>query len=250
MQTPGNKWMIALEVAGDAVANLPAGTQIALVIFDEKIVESLDFGSGRRTLAQRIIALASRKKAVPSKSRRTAIWDSLLKALPVFSARQPGDVVYLISDGGENVSKTRPRQIEDAFLREGTRLFAFLLVDRSPRGSQLPDEEEQGLSILKELTEVTGGNYVILPGIRPLAHPNFDLSEEGRRKLALSAQVLYAEMKEFSRIDVVLPERVDKTRDWSLQLNRSSHKKFRLLYPHKLTPCSPPQAAAPSPALL
>jgi hypothetical protein len=232
-----DKWMIVREVAGDAVLHLPTDIQIALELFDEKIVETLDFGSGRQAVARRIVALAGGTKAVQSqsKSRTTALWDSLLNAVSIFGSPQPGDAVYLITDGGDNMSKIRPGQIEDSFLGKGIRLFAFLVV------SGLMPDEEQGLDVVKRLTKSTGGNYMVLFGVRPLVgQPNFRMSEEQKAGLAYSAQVLYAQMKEFSWLGVSLPSPVDKTRDWNLDLNRASnksHKDLRLFYPHKLIPC-------------
>ena len=240
------KWRIALEVVGDAVAHLPADTRIALVIFDEKIVETLDFGSGRRALAQRIIDLAPGTKAIQSKSRRTALWDSLLRALPVFNAHQPSDVVYLITDGGDNVSERRPHHVELAFLGAGVRLFAFLLIGRDALGYPM---EEAGVSTLEGLTETTGGTYTLFSGA---GVTGFHLSEEQRKAIAYNVQALYAQMKEFSWLDLGLPQGIDKTREWSLKFNRPSSMPFkdlRLFYPHKLIPCSqaPPNATAPSP---
>jgi len=60
-----------------------------------------------------------------------------VKSGDAFGSPQPGDVVYLISDAGDNASKTRPRQV-DTSLREGIRLFAYLLT-RSASGFQLPE---------------------------------------------------------------------------------------------------------------
>jgi hypothetical protein len=171
----------------------------------------------------------------------------------VFGSPQPGDAVYLITDGGDNMSKIRPGQIEDSFLGKGVRLFAFLIVSGLNFG--LMPDEEQGLDVVKRLTESTGGNYMVLFGVRPLVgQPNFRMSEEQKLRFAYSAQVLYAQMKEFSWLGVSLPSRVDKTRDWNLELNRASnktHKDLRLRYPHKLIPCDevPSQPIVPSPSL-
>lgn len=184
MHMQGDKWMMAREVAGDAVAHMPVDTQVALEIFDEKVVEALDFGSGRAALSQKIIDLAPGAKAIPSKSRRTALWDSLSKTVLLFGSSQPGDVVYLISDGGDNVSKTGPRQVENAFLREGIRLFVFLLVSRSTLGYLMPDEE-QGLRDLKRLAEATGGNLVGLSRGGPLARLDFNFKQRRKKGLRI-----------------------------------------------------------------
>lgn len=237
-----DKWMVVGEVAGDAVIHLSTDIQIALELFDEKIIEVLDFGAGRQAVARRIVTLASGTKAVTSKSRHTALWDSLLNSVSIFGSPQPGDAVYLITDGGDNMSKVRPRQIEDSFLEKGIRLFAFLIVSGATLGpgARMPDEE-QGLEVVKRLTESTGGNYMLLFGARPLVgQPNFRMSEQQKAEFAYSAQALYAQMKEFSWLQVSLASPVDKTRDWNLELNRAgskSHTGLRLFYPHKLIAC-------------
>src|SRR5262249_44718599 len=123
-----DKWTVVREVTGDAVLHLTTDTQIAMELFDEKIIEVLDFTAGRQAVARRIVTLASGIEAVPSKSRHTALWDSLLKSLSIFGSPQPGDAVYVITDGGDNESKVRPKQVENAFLEKGVRLFAFLIV--------------------------------------------------------------------------------------------------------------------------
>lgn len=233
-----DKWMVVREAAGDAVLHLTTDTQIALELFDEKIIEVLDFGAGRQAVASKIVTLASGAKAVPSKSRRTALWDSLLNSISIFGSPRPGDAVYLITDGGDNMSKVRPRQIENSFLEKGIRLFAFLIVSGalSP-GVLMPDETD----VVKRLTESTGGNYMALIGVRPRAgQPNFRMSEQQKVELAYGAQALYAQMKEFSWLQVSLRSPVDKTRDWNLELSHArdkSHKDLRLFYPHKLIAC-------------
>ena len=240
LTTERHKWQMTLEVVGDAVAHLPAETRVALSIFDERIRESLGFSAGRKAVAERVIALKAGASALPSKTRRTALWDSLLKAVSLFGQPRPGDAVYLISDGGDNLSKTSPRQVEEAFLEAHARLFTFLLISRSQLGYLMPGEQE-GLNALKEISESTGGDHIVLAVGGKTERFVFQLGKDVRAAVVRAAQDIYAQMKDMSWLEISLPVSVDRPREWSLQLNRRQNKGFQhfeLRYPHKLLPCS------------
>jgi hypothetical protein len=240
LTTQDDKWQTTLDVAGDAVLHLPADTQVALNVFDEKIAESLDFSAGRKAVAEKIIALKAGPKVIQSKSRRTALWDSLLKSLSLFGQQGPGDAVYLISDGGDNLSKTSPHQVEDAFLKGGVRLFTFLLITRSYLG-YLDLDEKEGLNALKDLGVLTGGDHVVLAIGGKTGRSVFQLGKEERAMVVRATQDIYAQIHELAWLEISLPFSVDKPREWTLQLNPSQNKTFKdfeLRYPHKLMPCS------------
>lgn len=242
LETENKKWMMALQVAGDAAAFLPPDSEVALGTFAEKIEETVDFAQGRKAVAERIFALKPGIKAVHSKLRATALWDSLLEAQDRLGRSQPGDVIYLISDGGDNKSKKKPHEVESAYLRAGLRLFAFLLVSRSAGGQMMPDEAD-GVSILQEFTMATGGNVVFLPTGGDSRLRNFSLDENDRAALAYVLRGVYMQMKEFYWLEMALPQQVDKPRDWRLKLARlpdTTRKDLQLLYPPKLFPCSQP----------
>src|SRR3989442_665859 len=186
LATDRDKWLSALEVAGDAVVHLPVETQVGLTVFDERILESVDFSAGRKAIAAKIIALKAGSKAVPSKTRRTALWDSLLKVLSLLGQLGPGGAVYLISDGGDNLSKASPRQVEDAFLQAGARLFTFLLITQSQLGYLLTDEQE-GLNALKDISESTGGDHIVLAVGGKTGRSVFHLGKEERAALGRAA---------------------------------------------------------------
>jgi len=239
LQTEKDQWMLALQVAGDAVANLPPEIHLAFVTFDEKIVDTIDFTKGRGAIANRIVALTKGAKAIPSKSRRTALLDSLRRVLSVVGPLHPGDVVYLITDGGDNLSRTSATEVETAFLTSQVRLFVFLLMEQSALGYPVSRGRETPLSF-RELVESTGGGLVSVSAGGEIGRRSFHLSEDEKAGVAVTLRHLYDVMKQFSWLEIGLPEAVNKPREWNLTLQHSSdatRKELRLLYPRKLLPC-------------
>lgn len=237
LQTELDQWTLALQVVGDAAANLPPEIHLAFVTFDEKIVDTIDFRKGRGAIANRIIALTKGAKAIPSRSRRTALFDSLRRVLSLVGPLHPGDVVYLITDGGDNLSRTSATEVETVFLTSQVRLFAFLLMERSALG--YPFSRNAPLSF-REFVESTGGGLVSVSAGGEIGRRSFHLSEGEKAGVAVTLRRLYDEMKEFSWLEIGLPEAVNKPREWNLRLQHSSdatRKELRLLYPRKLLPC-------------
>lgn len=242
LETENRKWTLALQVAGDAAAFLPPDSEVALDTFAEKIEETVDFAKGRNAVAEKIIALKAGIKTAHSNLRTTGLWDSLLGALDRFGRSQPGDVVYLISDGADNTSKTKPQAVEAAYVRGGVRLFSFILITESTLGLTNPDEVG-GASTLQEITRSTGGNIIFLPSGGKLMLRNFSLDDKSKAALAYVLGGIYRQMKEFYWLEITLPQQVDKPRDWMLKLANlpdTKRKDLQLRYPPKLFPCSQP----------
>ncbi len=245
LESENRKWTLALQVAGDAAAFLPQDSEVALDTFAEKIEETVEFAQGRKAVAEKIIALKPGIKPLHSKLRTTALWDSLLEALDRFGRSQPGDVVYLISDGGDNTSKTKPQAVEAAYVRTGVRLFSFVLISESTLGQTRPDEMG-GASTLQEFTRFTGGNIIFLPAGGTLRLRNFSLGKKDKAALAYVLGGLYMQIKEFYWLEMTLPQQVDKPRDWMLKvanLPDSRRKDLQLRYPPKLFPCLQPASS-------
>jgi len=242
LETENKKWMFALQIAGDAAAFLPPDTEVALDSFAERIDETVDFAQGRNAVAEKIIAWKPGIKSGHSTRRTTALWDSLLETLDRFGRSQPGDVVYLISDGGDNSSKTNPQAVESAYVRAGVRLFCFVLIAESTLGLTMPDEMG-GATTLQDFTKLTGGNLVFLPAGGRLVQRDFSLGEKNKAALAYLLRGMYMQMREFYWLEMTLPQPVDKPRDLVLKLANlpdTSRKDLQLRYPPKLFPCSQP----------
>src|SRR5207302_11329952 len=83
----------------------------------------------------------------------TALYDTILEALKSLEPTQPGDAIYVITDGGENASAEKLTQLEDSLESSGVRLFAFLLG-----GPWLTSPGQWSVTDLYALVRESGGS--------------------------------------------------------------------------------------------
>lgn len=169
---------------------------------------------------------------------RTSLFDAIGKAAAMLSPPQPGDAIYLISDGGNNSSRIGANEIEAKLISAGVRLFAFFVVDADPR-LQFGDYDESMRTV--EIVRRTGGMAFVLrsPTWKPKA--DYNLSEEGRKNIREIANSLFQQMEKFYKLEIELPEVVNKPRTWKLELIPNSNlqvKGLSLHAPMKLVPCT------------
>lgn len=143
-----NKWKLAHDAALEFVSSAPAQAQVSFIAFADKVTQRFEASAGR---APMVAWLKSEQVTTGQATKgRTALYDAIAEALKSFGTAQAGDAIYLISDGGDTVSKERSSQLEHMLEHSEIRLFAFLLNDSAPydRG----DSRE-----ISELTRRSGG---------------------------------------------------------------------------------------------
>lgn len=237
------KWELAWQVARDIILRTPPKNSVALVTFADEVDRQVNFADNPNpALLEELAALKAGRKAFPKGRRRTALYDAILAALAMLQPPQAGDVVYVITDGWDNASRARIKQIEGALLSSGVRLFTSLLINSRVLLAGWPEPLENFV----ELVKTTGGNRldVFSTPIGPVS--TFDLAEKERAVLQLNLEQLYREMTEYYRLEVEPQRRVDKPRKWKLELAEIpgvSKKDLGIVYQHKLAPCSAPTSS-------
>jgi von Willebrand factor type A domain len=107
-----HKWDTARLIAGNFLLKAPAELHPALVVFSDHIVDTIDFSCPPSEIVLRLTGLKEGRG-------RTALLDALMYSAKLLRPFMPGDAVYLISDGGENSSQTRLREVsENSWLLE------------------------------------------------------------------------------------------------------------------------------------
>jgi hypothetical protein len=147
--------------AAQLIQQSPRDTQIALIGF-ANLTETLQTFSTDKTELLR--KLDNYHQQEPAKGH-TALLDAIRQAVFLFGSPQAGDVVIAITDGGENASKSRERDVKEALEAFHTPIF-FLIAMTDPRlgGVPLDFEAINGLSTLDTIAEDSGGaNFLLTP---------------------------------------------------------------------------------------
>jgi hypothetical protein len=173
------KWQIATSLATAIAAAAPGLDTISFVEFgspDSVVLTSL---ADHRAIVEQIGKLRD-QLPLDRGFRRTDLWDNLLHIASSPVELTAGDSVFVITDGGENASKSNVRKVEESFVRKGVRLFGFVLVSNEPK----TEEEFDGPENLREFAKRSGGDCFLLrghsgPGVNsPI---NFPMSPQDRQ---------------------------------------------------------------------
>ncbi|MFZ0804698.1 MAG: VWA domain-containing protein [Candidatus Sulfotelmatobacter sp.] len=122
-----NKWRIARSAASQFIGVAPPQASVSLFTFSSKLEQSFRSSSGRQPIAD---WLDSRKTSQSSFLKGTkAFYKTLPEVLKELEPAQPGDAIYLITDGREFTDGATLLRAADELQSSGVRLFAFLLDD-------------------------------------------------------------------------------------------------------------------------
>ena len=122
------KWQIARAALDDLLTVTPPEVPLAMLTFSRQVQKVFDFRQGRPAIANWL----KENPEMPPKSRiggPTALLNAILEGLKLLQPSQPGDVVYAITDGGDNVSQASKERVTAAMLSSGVRLFAFVFEE-------------------------------------------------------------------------------------------------------------------------
>lgn len=238
----GDKWKVALQVAGDVVSFLPAEHSLALLTFSDRVRDELGFAKTRMDIVQRLKELNTQKPPAEPPKELTAPLAAVRKAVSLLSPPKPGDVIYVISDSEENANRDGRESVERMLLSARVRVFATLLTLCSPEW-RTADNLAPRTPIAEALAKLTGGTVLHRCGLGPTGKETYVAGAPEQRKLAAGLMGLYRQMAEFYQLEVALPEPISRSREWILRLvpgEGFSPEGFQLYYPQKLPPCGTP----------
>ena len=232
--TRQSQWGNAMWAASEMFSIAPPDTSFALVTFTTHVEDEIDFARGRAIVAKELLNLRridwEKYRNIP---RKSALMEMLVEALSLFGTPVSGDMVFVITDGGDNASRIPISEVQSKFLFAGVRLFCFFVSAHAwepmaPAGAPRPED-------LAKLVQVTGGDVAE----DQLSYHGGVLHWEnmvGKRGLTLLA----GEMTDSWRVGFRLPQPLDKERDINLQVADESGKRnshLRVIYPQRLAPC-------------
>lgn len=180
-----NAWGTTLATASFAVEAIPDSSTAALAIFAREVHrESPDFES-RDAVAQRVLNLKVREPY-----GATALYRSLERALDDSTELRFGDIIYLVTDGGNNEGNATRSDAARKLIARGIRVFVFLVESDQP----LTPEESAGQAEIQGLAESTGGAFMKISPTQ--------LTQSQREPLRRLGRQVVAEAAAFYRLDL------------------------------------------------
>jgi len=240
MMVGGKGWESAKTISVYLILFAPPQSSIAEMAFAATVVDIKSFQRDFSMLMSNLRILVNACEHRGKAAGMTALYDAILRAKGVLGVPNPGDVICALTDGGDNRSRATTTEVENELLRSGVRLFAVLIV-KPEAGRARPSEEIVGPGQLRYLAEDTGGNALTVPRDLPL-EPHAKIRTNSRAEKAYAAlQHLFRQLGEFYRLDVRLPETVDKPTKWKLEVIDADGRPMREVevhYPRELMQCA------------
>jgi hypothetical protein len=249
----GWRRLFAGALADDFLTHQGGGRQIAFVGFGSKINAEASFTMRPASLLRLLPPAVLPNVKSPPVHGQTALWDTLASALTLFGRVQPGDAVYVITDGRDDHSEKTSREVTEEYQRQGIRLFGFLSVEPSSWRLVLRSPEEPGPDGLAHMTRETGGGELLYPyghGLAPgvQAPPEYAIEAWFHYWPHLQFPALrpvlnglYGRMFDEYLLEIRLPKPSLKTVKWKLELagipGKTAHD-LVLDYPRELAACT------------
>jgi VWA domain-containing protein len=215
-------------------------SQIALLFFNDKVNEVIDFSERNSAVADRLQQVGEDhdylKKHIKGK---TALRDAILQGVQLLDHPTSADAVYVLTDGGDNASTHSTSDLIRRLAVTPVRIFAVLLY-RSAGYRTQTSEEISGPDELSEVALKSGGE------ILTAAQWHFGriaLSADAERKLKTEETLsrLYQAIMQDSLLEIQLPFPIEKNERWELKLSGAARRQWKgaqITYPTTLTSCN------------
>lgn len=240
MEPTSQGWNTAKSLAEYISRYGPSQASVTLMAFSVTVVDMEAPAQGPHALMENLHALVNKCEPRLRKGGQTALYDAIASARGALGVPGLGDVIYVLTDGGDNRSETKQKKVGQELVRAGFRLFAAVMTEAVADRARTPEEAE-GPHQLHSVVDLTGGVMLTLP--LDITSPAGFYHDAKTRQAALDLALrrLFEQMGEFYRLDVRLPETVDKPTKWKLEVVNSDGKPIKgveVHYPQELMPCA------------
>jgi len=238
MMLPDKSAVVRALAEGIISAALP-NDPFALVTFSERIGERMDFAASKQTLLTAVEKIGRSTKTRPEDGRRTALYDSLLESLNMFPNAQQNNVIFLISDGGDNKSRASMPELKSQLIDKLPRIFTLILDEANPA----TNEERGGLHFMLQLSDTTGGRPfrfgTTMPLFNPVTH-KWSSDPEGLAAAKSLGEYIYVVSSVYYRLDLTTRVPVKKETRLNLEVESTDGKKLHAFFSRNLQPCGTP----------
>lgn len=233
-----NKWKIARFIASEFVSSAPPRMQVSFMSFADAVQQKFDAAIGRQAI-QDWLSTPSVRKGEQVRGQ-TALYEAMMAAINDLGPAEPGDAIYVITDGGDNSSKAKSSMIESSLLNSGIRLFAFVLR------SSITRDIVQGTLTMDDLARRSGG-FMVNVGVRYRFPDGTEhlYDENIAKDIKDATRLIQTQISDFYILRIDGPDQLAKAKDWTLDLvDAQGHKRkdITLRYSHSPPNCSQPAA--------
>jgi len=153
----GMRWSVIRQGSFDVLQLIPEGIPVSVYFFDDKPRQLVSPTADRKLVTSSLQQFLF--SAAEGVRGRTALFDAIDAALSSLSPAQPGDLILVVTDGGDNNSRMDAGKLQKKLLNSETRLFALLLGSESVG----TPAERYGTPETEQMVERSGGVVARLP---------------------------------------------------------------------------------------
>ena len=206
-------WQAYLAMARNLLTNLPEGTPATLVVFADLIDMKIPVTDDRAKLESQFKTLET-GWGYFRKPRASAIWDAMKATSDMFGEPREGDVLYVLSDGGDNASYIKFKDVETNFRSKPIKLQLISIRVEAPSHAGA-----EALQKLKNLAMETGGATTEI---------------SGKSKL----QSIFQAVPRFYRMEIEVPARLKNTEKSTVTVTGATIEGTDVKYSGRLASCS------------
>lgn len=240
LTTDASLWNLEFSLARHFFEMNRQRSQIALLFFNDKVNEVIDFSERNSAVADKLQQVGEDhdywKKHIKG---RTALRDAILQGVQLLDHPTSADAVYVLTDGGDNASAHSTSDLLRRLAVNPVRIFAVLLYRSAGYRSRAP-EEVSGPEELSEVALKSGGQ------ILTAAHWHFgqlalSADTEGKLKAEETLSRLYQSIMQDSLLEIELPFPIEKNQRWELKLSDAARRQWKgaqIIYPSIFVSCN------------
>lgn len=242
--SPG-AWKLSLSLALNIATSKLDHTELALIVFNEKVREELDFSAGQPKIAARLRQIANDPNYENANVKgRTALRDAAAGAIKLLGPATQSGVIYAITDGGDNASKSTEKELREKLTQGGTRFFAAMVI--TPLGiqnqyrSRTPEELEGFDALPRFAADTAGAAFGPVMADSSGSVTVFDSDPSSRATVGDLLANFYRTIAHGYRVELELPRRPAKWSTWKLEPSKSLRSRFkdiRLGFTREIPPC-------------
>lgn len=248
---PGDSlWQVAMALARHASSAAGENSDLALVLFFDRVLETVGFSQGKGAVQQRLEEVAKdpafpmpRNATTPlAPSKDSRIYDMVREQALKLENPTSADSFLVITDGLDEGSTAKPDQIIDLLSNSMIRVFTILVDPTQGQPSSI------GPDAFVRIVQRSGGNV-----FGPIGSNNAAFRKSA--KMAEAQKVLEEQLSQFYRgiysndvLVIQTPSVILKSEVVGVTLTdsvRQETKKAQIHFPHEIGPCPDTRSSRP-----